>query len=566
VSGPLAALLRTREWRQDARFEEACRDPEAAQRRVLQGLLARHAATGFGREHGLAPGMSPAAFAAAVPIRDYEGHRPWIARQLAGEPAVLTAAPPVMYTTTSGTTGEPKLIPVPYAWREETAGLMRLWMKRVLADHPRAFARKTLSIVSPAVEGHAPNGLPIGSMSGVTYQRIPWLVRRAYALPYAVALVKDHEARYFLTMRLALAANVSSLATPNATTLMRLAGVGFDRTEEILRAIHDGVPGPAAPPEMVTAGGHDARALWEELRAAVRPDPERARALARRAEVHGGLRPRDAWPELRLVACWLGGSAGHHARRLGEWYGPATPLRDLGLLASEGRMTVPLADGTPGGALALHTSYFEFVAEDEIEAAAPRVALAHELEAGRRYYLIFTSGNGLYRYDMNDVVEVLGHHHRAPVVAFVRKGRDMASITGEKIHLNQVQAALREAEAALGRPVWQFQLVPDVAACRYDLLVEASDEPPDLAALGAAFDAALGRLNAEYASKRASGRLGAPRVHLMAPGWSERACRAAFEAGKRDFQFKWPALAAAWAPGFADEVVRSGPGGGLAEA
>ena len=555
MSGPLAALLRTREWLQDTRFEEACRDPEGAQRRVLARLLAANAATAFAREHRLGPDLTPAAFARAVPIRDYEGHRPWIERQLAGEVGVLTAAPPTMYTTTSGTTGAPKLLPVPAGWREETAGLMRLWMKRVLAEHPRAFSRKTLSIVSPAVEGHTPRGLPIGSMSGVTYQRIPWLVRRSYALPYAVALVGEHEARYFLTMRLALAANVSSLGTPNATTLVRLAQVGFDRSDEIVKAIHDGVPGLAGPPEMVTAGGHDARDLWDELRAAVRPEPERARALAKLAEAHGGLRPRDCWPELRLVACWLGGSAGHHARRLPEWYGPATPVRDLGLIASEGRMTIPLADGQPGGALALHTSFFEFVAEDDIDAPTPRVRLAHELEAGVRYYLVFTSGNGLYRYDMNDVVEVTGFHRRAPVVAFVRKGRDMASITGEKIHLNQVQAALREAEAAVGVAVWQFQLIPDVDACAYDLLVEVPGERAGLEGLGTAFDQALGRLNAEYSSKRASARLAAPRIHLMAPGWSERACQAAFAAGKRDFQFKWPAMAAAWTPGFRDEVL-----------
>lgn len=555
MTSTLAALLRTREWLHDARFEEACRDPAAAQRRVLRRLLAASAGTAFARDHGLTADLDPAGFARAVPIRDYEGHRPWIARQLAGEPDVLTRRPAAMYTTTSGTTGAPKLLPVPAAWREEMAALMRLWMKRALADHPRAFARRTLSIVSPAVEDRTPLGVPIGAMSGVTYQRIPWLVRRSYALPYAVALVKDHEARYLLTMRLALATSVSSVATPNATTLVRLAQVGYEHTAAILKAIHDGVPGLPAAPEFVTAGGHDPRLLWEELRTAVRPDPERARALGKLAERHGGLRPRDCWPDLGLVACWLGGSAGHHAGRLPEWYGPATPIRDLGLIASEGRMSVPLADGTPGGALAVHMSYFEFVAEDDIDRPDPPIRLAHELEAGRRYYLVFTSGNGLHRYDMNDVVEVLGFHHRAPLVAFVRKGRDMASITGEKIHLNQVQAAIKAAEGEAGLAVWQFQLIPDVEACAYDLLIETTDHREALAAFGAAFDRALGVLNEEYRAKRASGRLAAPRLHAMAPGWSERASRAAFAAGKRDFQFKWPCMADAWAPGFRAEVL-----------
>lgn len=42
----------------------------------------------------------------------------------------------------------------------------------------------------------------------------------------------------------------------------------------------------------------------------------------------------------------------------------------------------------------------------------------HELEAGRRYDVVITEANGLYRYDLNDVVEVVGFRQigRLPVV------------------------------------------------------------------------------------------------------------------------------------------------------
>ena len=98
--------------------------------------------------------------------------------------------------------------------------------------------------------------------------------------------------------------------------------------------------------------------------------------------------------------------------------------------------TAPKQDGTAAGVLAVHASFFEFIAEEEIDAPCPAARLAHELEEGRRYYVLLTGANGLYRYDLNDIVEVRGFHHRTPKVAFVRKGRDMVSITGEKLHLN----------------------------------------------------------------------------------------------------------------------------------
>src|SRR5262249_54229435 len=151
---------------------------------------------------------------------------------------------------------------------------------------------------------------------------------------------------------------------------------------------------------------------------------------------------------------------------------PGVPQRDLGLVASEGRLTIPMDDGSAAGVLAVHTGYYEFIPEEDVEAAAPRTLGCHELEKGRRYCGVLTGRNGLYRYDLNDVVEVRGFWGRTPTVAFVRKGRDMLNITGEKLHLNHVLHAVRAAEQATGLPVWQFRLIPDVEAARYDLLLE----------------------------------------------------------------------------------------------
>jgi len=222
-------------------------------------------------------------------------------------------------------------------------------------------------------------------------------------------------------------------------------------------------------------------------------------------------------------------------------------------------MTIPLEDESAAGVLAVHANFYEFIPEDRIEDRSPPVLLAHELEDGKRYYIILSGGNGLYRYDMNDVVEVRGFHHRTPKVAFVRKGRDMVSITGEKLHLNQIQAAIREAEDDTKLDIWQFRLIPDIDHSRYDLLVEIRGElgsdAEGLVFLGAV-DQALSRLNIEYASKRASKRLGPPRLRVMRPGWSERLCRADFRKGKREFQYKWPAIRLVWDDASRQEVVR----------
>jgi hypothetical protein len=335
------------------------------------------------------------------------------------------------------------------------------------------------------------------------------------------ALIEVTAFEYMLA-RLAdrIAADVTAVATPNATTLLRLAEVGSRRADELIRAVHDGTIGASALAFSETAD-MTPRDAMEEIRAALRPDPARARVLARVLHEHGTLDPQHCWLNLAFIGCWLGGSAGLHAAHLRQVFGTHTPQRDLGLIASEGRMTVPFADATAAGPLAIATTFCEFVAEETIDDPAPPVLLAHELEDGRRYYVILTAGNGLYRYDINDIVEVQGFHARTPKVAFVRKGRDMVDVAGVHDVLIEPTAATADAVQRDGQPFIT------------------------------AFDAALMRGNIEYASKRRSGRLAAPRLHVMPTGWSERECRRDFENGKREVQHKWRAIGDAW-----DDVSR----------
>ena len=346
------------------------------------------------------------------------------------------------------------------------------------------------------------------------------------------------------------------IGTPNPSTLIRLARTAEENAERIIRAIHDGTLG-IEQPQIRAHRGITAQDAMSEIRTALRRVPRRARSLESAVARHGRLRPRDAWPELRLIGCWLGGSVGFQANQLAEYYGDVA-RRDLGLWASEGRMTIPIADGTPSGALAVHANFYEFVPEDNIDQADPHVLLAHQVELGKRYYIVISGENGLYRYDMNDIVEVTGFYNRTPLLAFVCKGRDMASITGEKIHVQQLQAAVRAAESRNGSRVLQFRVIPDVANSRYDLLVEFSAYQTgslDANRFVWDFDEALAKMNIEYASKRDSQRLLAPRLCVMRPQWSDRAAAADFKDGKREAQYKWRQLVQNWDENSRSEVA-----------
>ena len=123
MSTLLHTIISIREFARSRSFEAATRDPASAQAQVLRGLMAHNADTAFGRAHGFSHVASAADYARAVPIADYEVFRPFVKRIIGGEKRVLTCDDPYMFTTTSGTTGEPKLLPVTVKWREQMAAL-----------------------------------------------------------------------------------------------------------------------------------------------------------------------------------------------------------------------------------------------------------------------------------------------------------------------------------------------------------------------------------------------------------------------------------------------------------
>ena len=132
-------------------------------------------------------------------------------------------------------------------------------------------------------------------------------------------------------------------------------------------------------------------------------------------------------------------------------------------------------------------------------------------------------------------------------VEFLRKGRDVTNITGEKLHVNHVIQAMEQAQRAVGVVVRHFRAFADTENSRYAFMVECDGSQANnetLSHLLAELDACLFELNVEYADKRKSARLQAPVLCVMKHGWYERKADVALSAGARDVQFKAQLLSA----------------------
>ena len=514
------------------RFERTTKEPEEVQRHLLQRILKTNRDTEYGRAHGFSRVVSVEDFRESVPIGDFEAIRPWIDRLKEGQSSVLTAQDPYMFNMTSGTTGEPKLIPAVPTTGHMTKELSRLWIYRCLVDHSKVLDHKALAIVSPAIEGYTESGIPFGSASGNIYRSASWLIRRRYAVPYPVFTIKDYNAKYYTIMRFAIEQRVSFMATPNPSTILRLLTTANAHREQLLRDIHDG---------SIARELEISQEVRDELDRGLNPNPERARALEKIVDDTGALMPGDYWPDLVLIGSWKGGSVGSTVERLRPWFRRGMPIRDIGYLSSESSVTVPIEDEGCRGIPALGANFLEFVPEAEMDSGSPRVLTVGELESGQSYYILITSSNGLYRYDINDVVRVAGYYNRTPMLEFMRKGRDMVNLEGEKLHVSQLIQAVDSAKASLGVELEYFRAVGRVEESRYLFQLEFKErQVPDTHVIrfAQAIDQELSGLNIEYEQKRGSGRLLSPIVGVMAAGWSTRRLEDKLASAVRDTQFK----------------------------
>ncbi len=517
--------LRLKQGRRYREILEAASRPREVQLGLLRRILADNADTEFGRQRSFSTISDERGYRQAIPVKTYEDLRPYIERQeLTGE-RCLTAERPVYYHRTSGTVGAAKNIPV------TASGLQRMKRDQQLAAYvwlrdSDILRGKGYAITGQAVEGRMEGGTPFGSASGLLYLGQSRFVRSRYVLPPEVADIEDYEGRYLAMVILGLAEpEVTGMATANPSTFLRLLSVADQHAETILAAIASGRwPDGESPPP---AAGRR-----------LKPDPRRAACLSGRLEKAGRFTFQDIWPRLRGIVTWTGGSCGAALNGLSGLLPDNIPTIELGYLASEFRGTININAQSNLCLPTLYQTYSEFAEREAWEAGGSDFLGLHELEQGGEYYVFITTPEGLYRYDMNDIVRVSGKVHETPTLDFVQKGKGTTSITGEKLTEAQALEAVPLVLERWNVPQRFFIVIADEEAAGYTLYLE-SDRPGDGRAIADQVDHRLGELNVEYEAKRKSGRLLPLQVRWLRPGAGDHYRSVCVESGQRDTQFKY---------------------------
>ena len=533
VNLPLAVLTNFAKYTKSNFVKKTART-ETVQEQFLRRLLQVHQNTELGQKYKLSEIETVNRFRAQVPILPHSSYEPFIERIAQGEKNVLTAEPVVYLTLTSGTTGKKKLIPTTRrsqnSFRQATLTSMG-FLVEALQVRKLQFG-KLLVTNSTQLWGHTSAGIPYGPSSAGVLRMEKRLYKQFFAHPYETLQIADSLARHYVCLLFALREQSMCGAIANFPMLILRTCHYLERyAEDLIQDLEQGTI-----------------AHWLEIEPAIRTSlerqcpavPSRATQLRKILNSEGRLTPNNAWSNLSFVATARGGTSDFYFERFPTYFGD-TPQWGAVYSSAEGMFSIYHKLNDNSSILAIESGFFEFISEDQWEMEHPKTLLATEVKVGDYYRILITNYGGFYRYDIGDVVEVLGFYNATPLIVFRYRRGGFVSSTTEKtteFHVTQVIQYLQQ-EFNLTLEDFCVTLSENDFPARYLVNIElAAGQIEDPQAFLARFDSRLQEANTHYAISRQD-TIPPPRLRILARGSFNILRQRQLQRGMPDSQLKF---------------------------
>lgn len=532
----LLPLLTIVAERARANFVNKTHQTLAVQEQFLHNLLQAYQNTELGRKYGLRDIKTTEQFRQQVPVQPYSSYEAYTARIASGEKNILTPDRVIYLNTTSGSTGKQKLIPVTQRFQTSLS-----WPNLVcigfLSEALRSRGQKfsTLLATNAAQKpGLTSGGIKYGSAGpGVLHTR-KFLYEQLFAHPFDTLKPTDSLARHYVCLLFALSnPSVRGIGANFPMLVLRICNYLEQYAEDLLLDLEQGTI-----------------ASWLKLEPEIRIKLERqwsahpARAQQLREILHsqGRLTPKLAWSNLSFIATARGGTSDFYFERFPSYFAD-TPGFGAVYASAEGTFGIYHDLNNDGSILAIETGFFEFIPQDQWEAEHPKTLLATEVKAGEYYRLLVTNYSGFYRYDIGDVVQVLGFYEQAPIIVFRYRRGGLLSSTTEKtteFHVTQVMQVLQQE---FKQPLEDFcvTLSEDRFPAHYLVNIELApgEKISHLQTFLERFESKLSEVNTYYALKRRD-QIPPPRLRILAPGSFAIVRQRQLQKGIPDSQLKFP--------------------------
>ncbi len=434
------------------RVERIMEKPHEAQAEWLSHLITTNRFIQFGKEHGFNSIHKYEDFAAQIPVRDYEGHKPYIDRMMLGERDVLWNGQVKWFAKSSGTTSEKsKFIPVT-AQNLKKGHIRSSWdsMSIFYHHHPGSQAFKERNII---MGGSLSKFEPfpetmIGDVSAIMMHHIPMIGRPFIAPDIGTAMLQNFEAK--------LERMAELLPKEN---LVLLGGVPT-WTVVLIRKI------------LEQTGKKNLLEVWPQLE----------------GYLHGGV------------------SFAPYRKQFQEFIPTENFTYQEIYNASEGFFAVQNDYSTDDMLLMLDNGvYYEFLEMSEWDKEYPVAIPLEDVKIGINYAIVISTNAGLWRYLLGDTVIFTSVNPYK--IKISGRTKQFINVFGEEVMISNTDKAVSQTCDMLNARVEDYSLAPvffegETGRGGHEWAIEFERSPADIELFADLLDENLRKINSDYDAKR----------------------------------------------------------------
>lgn len=373
------------------------------QERIFQHLISKARATVFGKDHHFDEIKTYEEFKKQVPIRDYEGLKPYIEQVIDGTSDVLWPGKPAYFAKTSGTTSGIKYIPLTEESLPnhfETARIATFNFVAQTGDY--RFLDGKVIFLSGSPEMDDVSGIDTGRLSGIVNHQVPAWLKGNQKPSYKTNCIEDWEEKVEKIVDETINANMTLIS---------------------------GIP------------------PWVQM------------YYERLLERSGKKSILELFPNLSLFI-YGGVNMEPYRRRLEQLTGGRINSIEL-YPASEG--FIAFQDSPDHNGLLLNTDsgiFFEFIPAAEFFDEQPTRISLKDVKTGVNYVIIINNNAGLWGYNIGDTIEFVSvKPYRIRVTGRITH---YISAFGEHVIGKEVDDALMDAAAENNIKIVEYTVAPQV--------------------------------------------------------------------------------------------------------
>ncbi|MFT4203335.1 MAG: GH3 auxin-responsive promoter family protein [Chitinophagaceae bacterium] len=430
-----------------ARYIYEKQEKEARKAIVLQdairnSLVAEAKDTLFGKDHHFQDIHTYEDFKQAIPVRDYEGLRPYIEKIKNGESDILWKGKPIYFAETSGTTSGVKYIPITKeSISNHINGARDALLSYIATSGNASFVDGKLIFLSGSPILHDTNGIPTGRLSGISNHHVPSYLTQNQVPSYQTNCIEDWETK--------------------------LDAIVQETLHQDLRLI-SGIP------------------PWMQM-------------YFDRIQTKTGKHIKDVFPNLSVIV-YGGVNFEPYRKKLLDSIGK--PLDTVELYpASEGFFAFQDQYINDGLLLNTHSGiFFEFIPIEEVFSEHPTRLSLRDVQLDTNYALVVNSNAGLWGYLIGDTVKFVSLNPYRIIVS--GRIKHYISAFGEHVIGEEVESAMTLTAEQLDTKITEFTVAPMVmqgdGQSYHEWFVEFESEPVDLGNFATILDNNLRSKNTYY--------------------------------------------------------------------